>query len=553
MKNKSYIVLYYLSFILSLGIIVYSSTFVTFYGEPALFPSILLMILDVILVIFFTIMLIKTKKLEKTLIAFPISYIVFIVAIYFLGMCFDKKLIVPYLEYSYFNTFIMLDYLLLNVYSILSIDMKKLKSSSKDKKKAFTLIELLAVIIILGVIMIIAIPSVTKYINDSRKKSYISTAQGVVNGARTKVNEGELPLFDPYATYYIPYDMIQTENSIRTPYGEMKEAYVVVTYERTGYDYYWTSVDEAGQGINLTDNSLLDVSKIQSNIKEISTDVAICGKEKIIIFDSDGSVRETKDAEDCINKGESYSGPPEPPAAPVSFATDSWATIIEAVGEGNTSAYKVGDTKQINLGEYGVHEIRIANKSEPSSCNSNSYSETSCGFVVEFTDIIIKHKFNNSYDYSQGYEGSEARRFINEEIYNSIPMEIKRGIIDTRVIAGYYGDSDSIVDVNDKLYLISADELWGSAPGYPRETYTKQLDYYQSKGVNSGVFDYINKGYQGQTSLWFTRTTRTSNGETTVYGPVVNDGSQHYSRSIGGNRIIRELGISPAFRIGLQK
>ena len=46
---------------------------------------------------------------------------------------------------------------------------------------------------------------------------------------------------------------------------------------------------------------------IKSNIKEISTDVAICGKEKIIVFDSDGSIREQKEAEDCINKGETYS------------------------------------------------------------------------------------------------------------------------------------------------------------------------------------------------------------------------------------------------------
>ena len=82
--------------------------------------------------------------------------------------------------------------------------------------------------------MVIAIPSVTKYISDLRKKSYVTTAKNYVNGARTKVNEGNLPLFDPSVTYCLPYDMIATEKGgARTPYGEMKEAYVVVTYEKT--------------------------------------------------------------------------------------------------------------------------------------------------------------------------------------------------------------------------------------------------------------------------------------------------------------------------------
>ena len=117
------------------------------------------------------------------------------------------------------------------------------------KNKGFTLIELLAVIIILGVIMLIAIPSVTRYINESRKDTYIDTARQIVKGAIPLVNSGELDVYDMDTTYYIPASCIPTENSMSSPFGEFEQAYVIVGYTGEGYVYYWASVDKAHQGI----------------------------------------------------------------------------------------------------------------------------------------------------------------------------------------------------------------------------------------------------------------------------------------------------------------
>ena len=97
-------------------------------------------------------------------------------------------------------------------------------------KKGFTLIELLAVIIILGVIMLIAIPSVTRYINESRKDTYIDTARQIVKGAIPMINSGELDVYDMDTTYYIPASCIPTENSMSSPFGEFEQAYVIVGY-----------------------------------------------------------------------------------------------------------------------------------------------------------------------------------------------------------------------------------------------------------------------------------------------------------------------------------
>ncbi len=191
------------------------------------------------------------------------------------------------------------------------VEEKKVKSQKRAQKKrkhskAFTLIELLAVIIILGVLMIVAIPAVTSYISESRKSSYATTAQNIVSGARTLVNSGKLQLYDIEATYYIPYDMVSTENGTSTPYGDFQEAYIVATYDGNGYDYYFTGYDTSKTGIYLTPYNDIDSGKILTGVNRLDTSVSICGKDKIIVYDKTGNVVEVKDSDDCVNRGEAY-------------------------------------------------------------------------------------------------------------------------------------------------------------------------------------------------------------------------------------------------------
>ena len=157
------------------------------------------------------------------------------------------------------------------------------------KNEGFTLIELLAVIIILGILMIIAIPSVTKYINDSRKSAYVDTANEVIGAARNLVNSGKEEMYDTDATYYLDVKCIGTENAMKSPYGEFVElgAFVVVTYNGKGYDYYWTSVDDSGQGIkDIIKSDKLDVDDIESDlsIDDIKTNRTIDGRSKVILI-----------------------------------------------------------------------------------------------------------------------------------------------------------------------------------------------------------------------------------------------------------------------------
>ncbi|UKI56985.1 MAG: DUF285 domain-containing protein [Clostridium sp.] len=119
------------------------------------------------------------------------------------------------------------------------------------------------------------------------------------------------------------------------------------------------------------------------------------------------------------------------------FENDAWETIIAAVKNNNISKYKLGDTKKVDLGDYGTHILRIANMSTPSECSTEGFSQTACGFVLEFADIITQHNMNDTRTNVGGWPATTMRTFVNNDIYNSLPTDLKNAIINTTIVSGY--------------------------------------------------------------------------------------------------------------------
>lgn len=194
---------------------------------------------------------------------------------------------------------------------------------------------------------------------------------------------------------------------------------------------------------------------------------------------------------------------------PSSFETDSWNTIIDAVRKGNTDLYNVGDEKEVNLEGYGTHIVRIVNKSTPTECSNPNFSQTACGFVLEFKDVITSHMMNSTNTNAGGWEKSQMRQFINTDIYNSLPIELKWAIKDTKVVSGHSNLDESNFITFDKLYLLSPKEVYGINSIYVADALqTNQLDYYQYNGVNiENYSNAIKRIFNSQsTRAWWLRT-----------------------------------------------
>ena len=234
---------------------------------------------------------------------------------------------------------------------------------------------------------------------------------------------------------------------------------------------------------------------------------------------------------------------------PNSFSSDSWMTIVKAVKSGNISKYNVGDTKTVNLGTYGTHTLRVANISKSDSCGNSEYSESGCGFVIEFADIITNRVINSTSTTKGSWSATTIRTFVNNDIYNLLPTDLKNGILNTNVITGHGNSEGNNSTSTDKLYLLSPIEIYGSVS----TTYdsainvTNQLDYYKQNNVSLNSYDSAIKntvvsGGTGSADAWWTRTpAQMMDGQ---FMMVTNTGNLY------STYLTQELGVSPAFRIG---
>ena len=255
------------------------------------------------------------------------------------------------------------------------------------------------------------------------------------------------------------------------------------------------------------------------------------------------------------------------------FNADSWSVIADNVRNNNSSRYEVGHAKLVKIDINGdgtdeTYKVRVANNSHyysetasDNECKDNDgnvlTSQTACGFVVEFVDIITGYNMHPSntnvggwpatamYKYLNGTYDSDTKKWNRTDtLYSKLPSDLQSLIVDTTVVSGHGSTSgETNFTSTDKMYLLSTAEVWANAALYDTATSsTRQLDYYEGKGVTTNNCGEAKKNYNGTTSFWWLRTATSDNSYSFLF--VSSDGSWSYS-SAG-----YDYGLAPAFRIG---
>ena len=394
-------------------------------------------------------------------------------------------------------------------------------------KKGFTLVELLAVIAILAILVIIALPNVLKMFNDSKKNSFLTETKTIYSEVSKKYISETMK--GNKLTYISSEDDTKLEMT-----GRDLQYCVLLNTDGSVKSMKVSNgewIAELPSGKKITDLKSTDLKDVPSGYK----------------FECNGSTTQT-------------------PLPAKSFGEeDSWKVIAsnakKCVENSKLCPYKVGDEKEVDLGTtYGKHKVRIANMSTPNECNDSKFSQSACGFVVEFVDIITTHNMNPSGDYNgktyqygwnkDGWPASAMYKFLNDEsdsssIINLLPKELKNVIKPTITVSGHGNEDTDNFTSTDKLYLLAPKEIYSDwSDRYDKaKDKTRQLDYYKIRGVTTNSKDgAIKKNSEGNTNWWWLRSAN-SNSINYFY-------NVYYYGDLLSHSASSTYGVSPAFRIG---
>ena len=273
-------------------------------------------------------------------------------------------------------------------------------------------------------------------------------------------------------------------------------------------------------------------------------------EEQVITFNLRMMFRDTNRNQD-YNKGATFNGKIVITSSETStFATDTWEEIADNVKNGKGAKYRVGSEKEVEIGGKN-YTVRVANNTTPEECSRVDFSQTACGFVVEFVDIVEERAMNSSSTNVGGWEASEMRTYANGDFYNNLPEELRNVITDTKVISGHGSTAgETNFTSTDKIYLLSTHEVWEDVTSNNiLKTYdtaynnTRQLDYYKNLGVTTNSHSYaIKKNINGNTSNWWLRAANSNYFYRFWSVNAVGSNYYHDARST--------IGFAPAFRIG---
>ena len=160
--------------------------------------------------------------------------------------------------------------------------MDKTKKKLKKKRRGFTLIEILAVIVILGILLTFTIPNVIKQVKIAKEKAFFTSVSRQVENIKADnvINNSDYCMYD--------YQLDEKNENI-------DKMYVLVHMENNDLIYSVYATKEGQKTINTYDFSKLNINKSsdwEEDIGENKSYTFYMTKLYLSLFDENGKINQ---------------------------------------------------------------------------------------------------------------------------------------------------------------------------------------------------------------------------------------------------------------------
>ena len=168
------------------------------------------------------------------------------------------------------------------------------------------------------------------------------------------------------------------------------------------------------------------------------------------------------------------------------LSNNSWNTIAIALKSKIAPSSWLGQTKAIGSGEYSAYEFRLIDM------QSNRYEKTNGGYTQAVFELTLELPSNIVMNTDStnigGWSYSYLREELNSTILDKLPSDLKNIISECKVKSGAGGNSTSVLESNNKLFIPSEYEIMGvTTYSLGASEGTPQFEYYVNHNTSNDM------------------------------------------------------------------